>query len=131
MGEDTRQVREDVTATDDAEALRSEIEETREELGDTVAALAHKTDVKARAKDKVAETRERVEEKKDEAAAKLRETKDDVAAKVQEKTPEPVQQRAEQVAGTAKANKKPLAIGAAVAAALLVLRRVVRRGHGD
>lgn len=35
--------------------LRREIEHTREELGDTVAALVEKTDVKARAKERVQE----------------------------------------------------------------------------
>ncbi len=40
---------------DDAQAQAREIERTREELGQTVAALAAKADVKARARDKVAE----------------------------------------------------------------------------
>ena len=44
--------------------LRAEIERTRHDLGDTVAALAEKTDVKARAKEKVAEVRTTVTEKK-------------------------------------------------------------------
>jgi len=35
------------------EQIRREIEDTRQDLGDTAAALAAKTDVKARAKDKV------------------------------------------------------------------------------
>jgi ElaB/YqjD/DUF883 family membrane-anchored ribosome-binding protein len=45
------------------EEIRREIEATREELGDTVAALAEKTDVKARAKEKVAGVKETVQEK--------------------------------------------------------------------
>ena len=44
--------------------LRAEIERTRQDLGDTVAALAEKTDVKARAKEKVAEVKTNVNEKK-------------------------------------------------------------------
>ena len=44
--------------------LRAEIERTRQDLGDTVAALAEKTDVKARAKEKVAEVKTTVNEKK-------------------------------------------------------------------
>jgi hypothetical protein len=47
-----------------AAELRAEIERTRQELGDTVAALAEKTDVKARAKEKVAEVKTNVNEKK-------------------------------------------------------------------
>jgi hypothetical protein len=49
---------------DDPRALRVEIERTRQELGETVAALAEKTDVKARAKDKVAEVRSNVDAKR-------------------------------------------------------------------
>ncbi|WKG03871.1 DUF3618 domain-containing protein [Mycolicibacterium sp. HK-90] len=37
--------------------LRSDIDKTRSELGDTVAALSDKLDVKGRAQDKAAETR--------------------------------------------------------------------------
>jgi len=44
--------------------MRAEIERTREDLGDTVAALAEKSDVKARAKEKVSEVRGKVEEKR-------------------------------------------------------------------
>ena len=48
----------DVVRSEDPEAIRDDIERTREDLGDTVAALAEKTDVKARARDKVTEVRE-------------------------------------------------------------------------
>ena len=44
----------------DAAALRAEIERTRTDLGNTVAALAAKTDVKARAKDAVADAADNV-----------------------------------------------------------------------
>ena len=40
------------------EELRHEIEQTREELGDTVEALAYKADVKAQAKDRVSSAKE-------------------------------------------------------------------------
>lgn len=43
-----------------AEEIRADIEHTREELGDTAAALASKADVKARAHEKVEETKVRV-----------------------------------------------------------------------
>lgn len=39
------------------EEIRADIEHTREELGDTAAALASKADVKARAHEKVEETK--------------------------------------------------------------------------
>jgi hypothetical protein len=40
--------------------IQADIERTRKELGDTVGALSAKLDVKERAKDKAAETKERV-----------------------------------------------------------------------
>ena len=45
------------------EEIEADIEAAREELGDTVEALAAKTDVKARAKAKVDETKETISEK--------------------------------------------------------------------
>ena len=48
------------------EQLRAEIEETREDLGDTVEALAAKTDVKARARERADELKRSALLKKDE-----------------------------------------------------------------
>ena len=45
------------------EQLQDEIRETRNELGETVEALAHKADVKARAGEKVDEAKETAHEK--------------------------------------------------------------------
>jgi len=42
--------------------IQADIERTRKELGETVGALSDKLDVKQRAKDKAAETKERVVE---------------------------------------------------------------------
>jgi Protein of unknown function (DUF3618) len=42
------------TVTDDPEALRAQIEQTRMELGKTVEALAAKADVRARTREKLA-----------------------------------------------------------------------------
>jgi hypothetical protein len=53
-----------LTAADEpksAEQLRAEIDEVRQELGDTAAVLAAKTDVKARAREKAAELKERAQ----------------------------------------------------------------------
>jgi ElaB/YqjD/DUF883 family membrane-anchored ribosome-binding protein len=47
----------------DPEEIRSEIDETREELADTAAALAYKTDVKARAKERVQDVRTNIAER--------------------------------------------------------------------
>src|SRR5919107_157001 len=51
-------------------ALEAEIEATREELGDTVAELADKTDVKKQGKRKVARTKAKATAKKDEVKEK-------------------------------------------------------------
>ena len=48
-------------ATSDPEELRHEIERTREELGDTVEALAHKADVKARVQERVTDLSQRAQ----------------------------------------------------------------------
>jgi hypothetical protein len=58
MGQDTGQGRtQQLTDEQSAEQLRAEIEETRADLGDTAAALAAKTDVKARARTKAEEVK--------------------------------------------------------------------------
>jgi ribosome-binding protein aMBF1 (putative translation factor) len=54
------------------EALLDEIEETREELGATVEALAHKADVKAAVQEKVEEGKEQLQRKELELRSKLR-----------------------------------------------------------
>jgi hypothetical protein len=58
------------------EALLEQIEETREELGATVEALAHKADVKAQVHDKVEERKEQLQQIQNEATGKLRTTLD-------------------------------------------------------
>jgi Protein of unknown function (DUF3618) len=45
---------------EDSSQIREEIEQTRAEMGDTVDALAHKTDVKSRVKESVADKRDRL-----------------------------------------------------------------------
>lgn len=64
MGQDPSESRATVTSDQPTpEQLRREIEETREDLGDTAAALASKTDVKARAKEKVEDLKQTATEK--------------------------------------------------------------------
>lgn len=66
-----------MTATDDTspergpEEVRADIDQTRDELGATVTALASKADVKARASAKVEETKAKVAESASEAKAKV------------------------------------------------------------
>jgi ElaB/YqjD/DUF883 family membrane-anchored ribosome-binding protein len=64
---------------EDPAQLRADIERTRQDLGDTVAALAEKTDVKARAKEKVSEVRQNVTEKRTELMGKARDSSPDGA----------------------------------------------------
>jgi Protein of unknown function (DUF3618) len=61
------------TARSEEDRLRDDIFHTREELGRTVEALAQKVDVKARAQQKVAETKVVAREKAAEVAGRLRE----------------------------------------------------------
>ncbi len=75
------------------EQIRAEIDKTRKELGDTVEALAEKTDVKAQAKAKA----------------------DDVKEQAQAVT--------QQVEARAKQDPKPFVVGGAVALALLLFWR--------
>jgi ElaB/YqjD/DUF883 family membrane-anchored ribosome-binding protein len=64
---------------EDPAQLRADIERTRQDLGDTVAALAEKTDVKARAKEKVSEVRQNVTDKRTELMGKARDSSPDGA----------------------------------------------------
>jgi ElaB/YqjD/DUF883 family membrane-anchored ribosome-binding protein len=62
MGEDPGAGRAAVTVPREPEQIQREIEQTRDQLGETVAALARKTDVKAQARSKLEDTRARVAE---------------------------------------------------------------------
>ena len=97
------------------EEIRADIEQTRVEVGDTVEALAAKTDVKTQA-------RGRVEEIKGNVRAKVGEVK----AKAQSSTPESAQQGGRQVVVKVRENPAPLALGAAVLVAFLIGRRTAR-----
>jgi hypothetical protein len=80
------------------EEIQKEIEDTRAELGETVAAVAEATDVKRQAQAKVADVKAQASAKADEAKAKAREF----------------------------GNPKPLAIAGGVLA-LALLWRLIRR----
>jgi Protein of unknown function (DUF3618) len=57
MGEDPGTVGAPVEGSKDPEQIREEIEATRQELGDTVEALAAKTDVKAHVRTRIERTK--------------------------------------------------------------------------
>ena len=60
------------TPPNDTAALRHEIQQTRQDLGETVEALAAKADVKARAHEAVAEAKANVKAKAHDAASDAR-----------------------------------------------------------
>jgi Protein of unknown function (DUF3618) len=117
MGEDPRTIRE-MSATDpdavaapadDPQAIRRDIEETRERMGDTVDALAYKADVKTRAKESVSDKVDSVKEKITGAKDSVTGAKDSVA----DSTPsgQDVKQGAKKAVGIAQSNPLGLALG--------------------
>jgi len=82
--------------------IRQEIEETRAEMGDTVDALAYKTDVKTRVRESISDKRER-----------LIEQVQGTTGKVGDATPDgqQVKEGARQAVGVAQENPLGLAIG--------------------
>jgi len=93
------------------EEIRADIEQTREEVGDTVEQLAAKTDVKAQAQDRVAEIKGNVRQKADELKAKASST-----------TPQSAQQGGQQVVSTVRSNPAPFALAGAVLVGYLIGR---------
>lgn len=100
-------------STDDTDQLRRQIEHTREDLGDTVAALADKADVKAQASVKADEIKEQASAKADEIKEKVHEVEETAKAKAYE------------AGDKAKENPVPLVIAGLVV--LLVLNRFRKR----
>jgi ElaB/YqjD/DUF883 family membrane-anchored ribosome-binding protein len=79
MGKDPGTSGATVSETQDPEQIRQQIEATREELGDTVEALAAKTDVKTQAKRKLEETKASIAGKNEEILGKAKEASPDAA----------------------------------------------------
>jgi ElaB/YqjD/DUF883 family membrane-anchored ribosome-binding protein len=91
------------------EEIRREIAQTREELGDTVGALAEKTDVKAHARDRISAIKDTAQEKKDEFVFKAKHA-----------TPDSAGAGAQQVASRIQQKPVPFTAGGAFAAGLVV-----------
>jgi hypothetical protein len=113
-------------------ALRTEIEQTRAELGETVELLTQRVDVKARAKEKVDETKARVKEKVDETKAQARQSAQQVAASgrelVQEVRADPAKSaRLAVMRLRASVRQRPKEWATAVAALLAFAALVARR----
>ncbi|MFE9928486.1 DUF3618 domain-containing protein [Streptomyces sp. NPDC005533] len=107
------------------EELREQVEHTRDELGQTIEALAAKADVKAQAKERTAAVKEQAAEKTALVADQIRAQTQHAAQLVKDTTPDPVLHKAGQVAEAARAHRKPL-LAAGVALLVLLL---VRRGR--
>jgi uncharacterized protein YdbL (DUF1318 family) len=97
------------------EQIQADIERTRAEVGDTVEQLAAKTDVKARA-------HERVEEIK----GNVRQTAEELKSKATASTPDSAQQGGKQAVQTVRSNPAPFAFAGAVLLGYLIGRG--RRG---
>ena len=99
----------------DPETIQADIAQTRDAIGDTVAALGYKTDVKGRAEERIAETKERISGAAEDAAARAQQAMPDAARDGADKARQLVR-------------RQPVAIAAiAVALSALVVALVVRR----
>jgi len=96
----------------DPDKIRKEIETTRQELGDTIEALAEETDVRAHAKRKMEESNAYISKKKD-----------DVLAKAKETSPQSLVSAVQHAAHKARENPLELATISAFALGFVVGRR--------
>jgi ElaB/YqjD/DUF883 family membrane-anchored ribosome-binding protein len=127
------------------EEIRRDIEHTRDELAETAAALVERTDVKARAHEKIDETKARFTHKVDEAKAKVTGTAGAAKEKIApgpptagatgeqaaDATPSGLAAGAQQAAGsvaqTVRENPLPTALVAGFAVGALIGWLVARR----
>ena len=105
-------------AASDPETIREEIDATRQQLGDTIEALAEKTDLRAQAKHKLEKTKAYVSEKKE-----------DLLGKATRGSPKSVVSAANQAAQKARENPVPLAAISAFALGWAVGQRSRRRSQ--
>jgi ElaB/YqjD/DUF883 family membrane-anchored ribosome-binding protein len=98
------------------EEIRADIEETREEVGDTVEALAAKTDVKGQAQQRIADVKQNLHDKREELTAKAKSS-----------SPPAAQQGGQKLVAKVQDNPTPYAIGGAAVAGLLIGRLIGRR----
>lgn len=115
MGQDEGTVGASVAGARDPEEIRRDIDQTRQDLGDTVEALAAKADVKARARERIASTKTSVVNKAGELRSKARDT-----------SPDGVTSGAAQASRKAQENPVPLGLAGAFAAGFL-FGRITKR----
>jgi ElaB/YqjD/DUF883 family membrane-anchored ribosome-binding protein len=98
-----------------SEEIREDIEATRRELGDTVGALANKTDVRRQAQRKLAAVQQSAAERKDEVLGETRDA-----------SPEGAVSAGERFSRAAREHPVPLTVAGALAAGF-VAGRLTRR----
>ena len=109
------------------EEIRAEIEQTREELGDTVEALAGKTDVKAQAQARFGTAKQTVADNVAQAKQTLTGKKDELTAKAKEATPESASTGAQQLGTTVQENPLPFAAAGAFLGGMMIGWLIGRR----
>ena len=109
------------------EQIRAEIERTQEELGDTIEALAQKTDVKAQASARIGAARESIQETVHGARESISGSRDEFVSKVKQATPESAGAGAHQVSATVQEKPLPFAAAGAFAAGVLLGWLIGRR----
>jgi ElaB/YqjD/DUF883 family membrane-anchored ribosome-binding protein len=112
----------DQESTRDPAEIRGEIEDARAELGETVAAVAEKTDVKRQVQAKRDELKGQAAKRANEAKAKVEEA----TGKVVEAAPDSATEGVQQAQRLAQKNPVPLAIAGAFVTGL-VLGRLLSR----
>ena len=105
------------TSPDDQQELEKEIEQTREQLGETVDALAAKVDVRARAQEELGQLTARLKGKATEASRKLR---------LQDRANQ-VKQQAGQAGQQIRKSPVPAAATVGVIGGLVLFFTVIRR----
>lgn len=105
------------TSPDDQQELEKEIERTREQLGETVEALAAKVDVKARAQEKVGQLTARLKGKAAEVSQRIR---------LKDKANQ-AKRQATQAGQQIKKRPVPAAASVGVVGGLLLLFALIRR----
>ena len=105
------------------EQVHQEIEQTRAELGDTVASLAEKADVKGQAKQAVNEAKDTVSGKVSDVKDTVVGKKDEFVSSAREATPDTASQGGQRVASVARENPVPLAALGAFAVGFLIGKR--------
>jgi ElaB/YqjD/DUF883 family membrane-anchored ribosome-binding protein len=129
MGEGSGQVGQGLGDQRGSDQVREEIEETRQELGDTVSSLAQKADVKGQAKDKAAEIRNRVQDKVAGARQTASAKSEELTGKAKEASPDSATEGAQRAADMARENPLPVAAGASFVAGVIFGRLVGRRKY--